>query len=244
MQLKQVAQSILDRVQFYLDVLPGLPYQPLPWLGLHNAKRSVGTLQRWNAIKEVISQCSCGSAIDVGCNVGFFSLSIAEMGIPVLAVDNHESSLRIGQYASKRTNVSNVTFAKLEVNPDTMRLLPSADIIIFLSVFHHWVRHFGFPVATQMLKGLWEKCNVVMFFETGESEMPLCFGLPEMKPTCQEWLENYLRTECNPASIKHLGCFKAFGPGGNETHNVVTRNLFAVHRKPPLGCGNGNRPAP
>jgi hypothetical protein len=238
--LKQAVLSILDRCQFYLDVLPGLQYQPLPWLGLHDARRGIGTMQRWTAIKEALSKYSCSSAIDIGCNVGFFSLSIAELGVPVLAVDNHEPYLRIGRHVLKRTGINNVAFINIDVNPYTMKLLPNADTVLFLSVFHHWVRIFGFSAATQMLKRLWDKCNVVMFFETGEAEMPACFGLPEMKPTCQQWIENYLSSVCKASTVKHLGRFKAFGPGGDEMEYVVERNLFEVCRNLDLNSHSGN----
>ena len=230
MELRQAIQSALDKFQFYFDVFPGLGYQPLPWLGLSNARRSTGTVQRWTAIKEAISQYSCSSAMDLGCEVGFFSFSIASTGIPVLGVDKCEHYLRIARYTSKRMGITNVGFVSLEVNPNTMRLLPDVDAVIFLSVFHHWVRPLGFSAATEMLSRLWDKCRVVMFFETGETEIPPCFGLPEMKPTSQEWLEDYLGKACEGSAVKHLGRFKAFGPGGDETKCIVERNLFEVRR--------------
>jgi hypothetical protein len=230
MHPRQAIQSILDKCQFYFDLFPGLSYQPLPWLGLNKARRGVGTIQRWTATEEALTKYSCRSAIDIGCNLGFFSFAIAKMGIPVLAIDNYERYLRIPRYASERMDITNVGFLNLEVNPNTIRLLPESDSVIFLSVFHHWVRFFGFSAATEMLGELWDKCNVVMFFEAGEAEMPPCFGLPEMKPTCQEWLDSYLCMTCEASTVKHLGRFKAFAPGGNETKHLVERNLFEVHR--------------
>jgi hypothetical protein len=94
MGLRQAVQSVLDRLQFYFDVFPGLEYQPLPWLGLPNARRrGTGTVQRWRAIEKAIARYPCSSAIDLGCDVGLFSFSMASLGIPVLAVDNCEHSL-------------------------------------------------------------------------------------------------------------------------------------------------------
>jgi hypothetical protein len=68
----------------------------------------------------------------------------------------------------------------MPVNTETTCLLPHTDVVLLLSVWHHWVKVYGFESATQILSGLWERCNKVLFFETGENEMPADFGLPSM----------------------------------------------------------------
>jgi hypothetical protein len=118
----------------------------------------------------------------------------------------------------------------MAVTPQTIRLLPHVDLVVCLSVHHHWSRYFGFDTATNMLSELWDKCAVAMFFETGESEMPARYNLPSMEPSSREWLANYLTQTCRGAEVRHLGVFKAFAPGGSETKNVVSRNLFQVVR--------------
>ena len=80
---------------------------------------------------------------------------------------------RIAQHARKKMNTSNVAFCNMIVNLDTVRLLPNVDVIFLLSVWHHWVRYYGFETATEILAGVWGKCNKIMFFETGESDLPM-----------------------------------------------------------------------
>lgn len=87
MPVRQSIQSALDMCQFYFDVLPRLRYQPLPWLGLRKARRGKGTEQRWSAIEEALFKYSSTSTVGLGCDVGFFSFSIAKQGIAVLAVE-------------------------------------------------------------------------------------------------------------------------------------------------------------
>lgn len=230
-KVKARIQRGIDRVQFAFDVFPGLTYQPLPWIGYPNAKRGIGTYQRWEAIEKALDGVQPRSALDVGCNVGFFTLSLARMGIPAMGVELDPASVRIARFAARKCKLKNVAFAQMEVTPATICLLPHVDLVLCLSVHHHWARMFRFEAATRMLGELWERCGKTMFFETGESEMPPHYNLPPMEPSSREWLTRYLAATCPGAEIRHLGTFKAFGPGGSETENVVSRNLFQLIRR-------------
>jgi hypothetical protein len=66
----------------------------------------------------------------------------------------------------------------------------------------------------------------VLFFDTGESEMPASYGLPSMTPDARAWLEDYLGRTCGGGRVEHLGRHRAFDPEGGP----VERNLFAVVR--------------
>lgn len=61
--------------------------------------------------------------------------------------------------------------------------------------------------------------------------MPAEFGLTMLKSSPRQWLEDYLYAMCADAEVMWLGSFKAFAPHGNETHNVVYRNLFKITRR-------------
>jgi hypothetical protein len=81
-----------------------------------------------------------------------------------------------------------------------------------------------------MLQQVWARAGKVMFFETGENEMPPEYGLPAMTPTPRAWLQQFLQRTCPASRIECLGEMKAFAPGGSETLAVVHRQLFAVIR--------------
>lgn len=223
-------ERVLDPLQFRYDVFPGLPYQPLPALGMVDARRSDGTAERWGVIKERIQGAAVGSAMDVGCQVGYFGFALAANGVPTLGVDLEEKSLRIARYAARKTGTDNVGFLSMAVSPKTVDLLPEVDMVLAMSIWHHWVRVYGFESATTILGRLWERCRVTMFFETGESEMPADYRLPDFVPTPREWLTSYLQETCRGAEVVHLGRFKAFAPGGDNTRNTVLRSLFQVNR--------------
>src|SRR5206468_7881112 len=94
-----------------------------------------------------------------------------------------------------------------------------------------------FDRATEMLQVIWAKTATVLFFDTGEYEMPPSFGLPSMLPSPRAWLTQYLEATCDAATIQHLGEHPALDAEGA----TCTRNLFAVIRRQSAGIP---RPAP
>ncbi|KRE33788.1 hypothetical protein ASG82_22280 [Mycobacterium sp. Soil538] len=168
--------------------------------------------------------------MDIGCQVGYFDFALASRGIPTLGVDLEERALRIARYAARKTGVKDVGFLNLQVSPSTVQLLPEVDLILVMSIWHHWVKAYGLDGATSILEKLWRKCRVTLFFETGENEMPSDYRLPSMDPTPEEWLGTYLELVCAGATVTHLGRFKAFAPGGDNTRETVLRSLFQISR--------------
>lgn len=227
MDLRRMAQRAIDELQFRFDVFPTLHYQPLPWLGLNTAKRGEGTEARWQAIEQSLDD-SIKTALDIGCNVGYFCFSLAFKRIPTLGIEMDDRLLRIARYAARKLQVPSVGFCNLLVDRNTVALLPQADLVLLLSVWHHWVRAYGLEDASQMLAVVWKRTKRMLFFETGEAEMPSEFGLSALKPSAREWLENYLCTTCPDATVTWVGSFKAFAPKGNEVEKVAYRNLFKL----------------
>jgi SAM-dependent methyltransferase len=227
---QQIQQRLIDPLQFRLDVFPRLSYQPLPWIGFPESSRGSGTSQRWAAIKPLIAASGSRTALDIGCNVGFFCFALAEMGVSTIGVDAAPKELRIAAFARRKLEASNVGFLSLQVTPNNVALLPACDSVLLLSIWHHWVKSFGLTAATAMLGEVWARAGKLMFFETGEGEMPADYGLPAMTPSPREWLDAYLRDACGASRVECLGRMKAFAPGGSETVAVVHRHLFAVVR--------------
>ena len=90
---------------------------------------------------------------------------------------------------------------------------------------------YGIEQAGSILSDLWNGCGQVLFFETGEQEMPPEFGLPDFGADPRRWLTDYLTDTCPGSTVTTLGRFKAFGVGGGEHRNVAYRHLFAVSRR-------------
>jgi len=217
----------IDLVRLKLDALPDGVYQPVPGVPVRKAKRSVGTESRWAAMEPVVKRLGVESALDVGANVGYFPIQLAKRGIPSVALESDPKCVRTAMTAVRRNKLDNVAVMHLEFRPDTLALLPSTDCTLLLSLWHHLVRELGLDAATQLLQGLWTRTGKVMFFDSGEDEMPESFGLPPMVPTPDAWLTEYLRKNCTGGRVEHLGRHRAFDADGLPTD----RALFAVIRE-------------
>ena len=112
------------------------------------------------------------------------------------------------------------------MSPASVELLPYADVVLFLAVWHHLTRAYGLEPATAILRVVWARTRRVLFFETGEREMSPDFRLPAMEPDAQTWLTAFLAEVCEGGGVRHLGRHAAFDAAGNP----VERNLFAVER--------------
>ncbi|MFE1287095.1 hypothetical protein [Streptomyces sp. NPDC058751] len=219
----------IDLFRLKLDALPSGVYQPVPGVPVRKAKRSVGTGSRWTAMAPVVERLGVGSALDVGANVGYFPIKLAERGIPAVALEADPKCVRTAMTAVRRNRLDNVAVMDLELSPETVVLLPATDCTLLLSVWHHMVRELGLEVATDLLRGLWDRTGKVMFFDSGEDEMPESFGLPRMVPTPDVWLTEYLLKSCPGSRVEHLGRHRAFDAAGLPTD----RALFAVIRGAP-----------
>jgi hypothetical protein len=218
--------SILDGLRLRLDNFPDGLYQPAPWLPLRTASRADGSHSRWEAMQPLVRSLGVTSAVDIGANAGFFSIELGLLGIPTVAVEVEPPAVRTALLAVERSGVKGVGVLALDMDPDTVRLLPSTDCTVCLSVWHHLVRLHGLETATGMLRAMWDRTAKVMFFDTGESEMPASFNLPDMAPDARAWLSRYLETVCEPSRIEHLGLHAAF----DADREPCMRNLLAVIR--------------
>lgn len=225
-QLRRLADAPLDRLRFELDRRPRLGYQPLPWIGLLNAKRSAGAESRWAEIRALSEATGVTSCADIGSNVGYFVLNFALQGIPAVGVESDERFVRLFVYARRRLGLEHLAAScQMIVTTDTVALVPTADAMLFLSVWHHMVRAAGLDDATRITEALWARTGRVLFFETGEEEMPDRYGLPTFVKSSEE-IREYLESTCPGGRAEVLGRHAAFDPDGRPTE----RTLFAVVR--------------
>jgi len=197
-------------------------YQPLPWIGKHSFKRDVSTIQRWDAIQNEIPE-NGGSALDIGCNLGYFVLSMAERGFYVVGIDMSPGYRVISEYVQKKAGLDNATFCSMRLTPENISSLPKVDIVIFLSVWHHWIRAFGIDKARLMFRTLWDKTNHTLFFESGEDKeiKDLDLRIP-----ISEWLRGELKQICSNGIVKPLGSFDR----GTHKKRRQNRTLYAIKK--------------
>lgn len=218
--------NAIDYFRMKFDSLPSLDYQPLPWIGLNKANRDAGVISRWEVIEKELEDLNVKTNLDIGCNVGYFSIATAKKGITSIGVEGDPKYYRVMQYAINKLKLKNIGVLSWQLNEDSIEMLPDTESIIFLSVWHHLVKHDGLETATNILRKLWKRNKKVMFFESGELEMPSHYDLPDMGESPKSYFTKYLKDTCEDSTIKHLGTHDAFSPD----NKIVKRNLFAVIR--------------
>jgi hypothetical protein len=223
---REQVDAVLDEVRLKLDTFPYRLYQPMPWLGLQGAARDRATASRFEAMLPVIERTASEDAVDVGCNLGWYVVSLAERGIQTIGIEESPPAYRSALLAVKRSGASNAGILAMRVTPETASLVPSVDAMLLLSVWHHFVRSFGLSGATDMLETVWSRTRRVLFFETGEDEMGFEFDLPAFLPDARTWLTGYLESTCERSEVLHLGLHDAFDAAARPCR----RNLFAVVR--------------
>jgi hypothetical protein len=165
--------------------------------------------------------------MDVGCNLGYFTIRLAESGIPTVGVERNATNYRSALYAIKKAAASDASILTMSVEPRTVGLLPSADLVLCLAVWHHLVHDFGAETADTMLTTLWARTRRALVFETGQTETPSEYRLPAMEPDARTWITAHLLETCPGGEVMHLGRHSAPRPGGG----TCSRHLFAVIRR-------------
>ena len=119
---------------------------------------------RWEFIKSHIND-EAQSLIDVGCAEGEFAIRAAEIGLNVTGFDSNPGRIRTAQ--NKGDKYSNLNFNLAELSPGTIEGLPESDIILFLTVHHHWTRAYGYDDAAKMFRVLVKKGRTIFYEPPG-----------------------------------------------------------------------------
>lgn len=95
-------------------------------------------LFKWREIAPHLPERMDGwTALDIGCNAGFYSFELARRGASVLAIDSESHYLRQGEWAARRFGLqAAVSFRRMQVY-DIASLADPFDLVLFMGVFYH-----------------------------------------------------------------------------------------------------------
>ena len=182
------------------------------------------TYDRFSAIKKELPNSPI-SVIDIGCNDGFFVFKFAEQGGFCLGLDQDRNTVMIAQARAAINKLNNALFSNISINENNINSLPKVDVIVFLSVFHHWVRHLGLSKANELLEKLAMKADKKLIFETGQSdekEARWVDSLAFMGDDPDSWIQEKLKS-LGFSEIKNVGKF-------STTVGTTPRNLYVASR--------------
>lgn len=201
-----------ERLQVKMMMKRGLvPYQPDPFDIVDNIavdRDQDATRQRWELIRPYLPTQPF-TALDVGCNLGFFSFMLARSGADhVVGMDIERGPLLIAEKLKVLGRVSNVGFITVNLDHNNVHLLGEYDVILFMSVFHHLVDAHDMTVAKRVLSGLIARTRKVLIFETGQGDQTfgkMASAMPAMeKSQVASWLEQLL-LDCGASSVEAIG---------------------------------------
>jgi tRNA (mo5U34)-methyltransferase len=93
---------------------------------------------KWEQIAPHVPQDLTGwSALDIGCNAGFYSIELAKRGAHVLGIDVEPLFLKQAEWASHEWGLEDaLRFEQMQVY-DLRRRRESFDLVLFMGVFYH-----------------------------------------------------------------------------------------------------------
>ena len=192
-------------------------YQPVDVLGIDVDPATRWRISaRWEAMRPHIEQQDPRTALDIGAAEGFYAMRLAELGLSVVALEAKERPSRVLRDALAVGRIEGVAQLRMTITPSNVTMLPNADVVLLLAVWHHWVRIHGLDTANAMLGTVWARTGRILLFETGE-RMPAHYGLPDPGPDPARTFGTLLGEVCADARIEALGRFP-------------DRTLFAVTR--------------
>ena len=123
--------------------------------------------RRWELLSEQVNSADT-SLLDIGCAEGGLTARFAEQGLFSIGIERRAHTVATARAA--HSNRPNVGFVEFETTPKTVGALPSVDVVLLLTVYHHWIAEFGWENAETMLASVAENCN------------KLLLEVPERKP--------------------------------------------------------------
>jgi len=149
------------------------------------------------------------SALDIGCNLGDITAHCASRGLWAIGVD--QSKDLIDGARRRHSGKADCGFLLMDVKPDDMRRLPSFDVVLLLSVHHHWLRAYGPEQTAEMLRALAALTGRAMIFQAPSRRVRYGSHAPDFvdndETTVTAYLESYLTATVGDlfTSIEPLG---------------------------------------
>jgi SAM-dependent methyltransferase len=126
----------------------------------------------------------CSSLLDLGSNLGAFTARAAEEGFVAIGIEKDPTLVK--RATMDRLGAARCSFMQADFDLETCAKLPEFDVILVLSVHHHWHHAFGPSVAGDMLRCVVSKAKKAVIFEGPSRSSRYESNLPEFPDNSDE----------------------------------------------------------
>jgi tRNA (mo5U34)-methyltransferase len=164
-------------------------------------------LVKWQRIQPLVEILKIGNktVLDVGCNEGFFSFKLADMGAHVMGIDIDENRIKKAMFIQEIFNKSSVSFSVMDIFSEAFSTLPHFNICLCLGMLHR------LPDPYTAISKLTQYADIIIFewksLKFGPHDQPFAYytsdGYNELDfYGTQYWLMSFA---CVEAILSHLG---------------------------------------
>jgi SAM-dependent methyltransferase len=126
-------------------------------------EKLAGSLEeRCRQLDSALPHRAC-SVLDIGCNLGDITAWCAGRGHWAVGIDSSETLVH--EARARHAEVNTCAFMQQEIGPGDLTRLPVFDVVLLLSVHHHWLMAHGPATAGRMLRDLAGRTGQVLIFE-------------------------------------------------------------------------------
>lgn len=124
--------------------------------------------QRWEFIWPYIADAD--TLLDIGCAEGYFSVKSAECGLSATGIDIDEERVRRAKkiIVDKEELEGQCEFYTRKLSPKNIHGIPEVDVILSLTVHHHWEGDYGLDDAEKMFQILLDRCDTLIYEPPGD----------------------------------------------------------------------------
>lgn len=147
--------------------------------------------ERWKLVRSAFPS-DCGSVLDIGSNLGAFTVRAAQEGCIALGIEREQNLVHRARAANKGTR--GCAFMGANIDLTMCERLPTFDVILLLSVHHHWHHAFGATAAADMLRCVVLKARKLVVFEGPSRSSRYQSDIPNFPDNAEEALLAYYDT--------------------------------------------------
>lgn len=120
--------------------------------------------ERWMFIRPYLNHAS--GVLDIGCAEGYFTAQAADHGLVSIGIDSDVDRLRKARALTGFAE--RCGFMRFNLSPENVNQLPRFDVVLLLTVHHHWEGEYGLEEAEQMFQTVMDRCDLLVYEPPGD----------------------------------------------------------------------------